>query len=157
MKIGFTGTRQGLTPPQMESFVKMLEMLYGMQPADERVEFHHGDCAGADAQAHAIVATTYGLRTDIHIHPPISSNARAFCDMRERPQGKRTMTLVVHDKKDYLNRNHDIVDECDVLVAVPKDEQEVVRSGTWATIRYARKRSRRTVIISPNGFTRTES
>ena len=61
------------------------------------------------------------------------------------------MTLVVHTPKDYLERNHDIVDETDMLIATPGEEQEVQRSGTWATIRYARKQKRTILTIYPSG------
>ena len=40
--------------------------------------------------------------------------------------------------KPYLDRNRDIVDACEVLLATP-DGPERLRSGTWSTVRYARK------------------
>lgn len=43
-------------------------------------------------------------------------------------------------EKSYLNRNKDIIDQSDFLIACPQDkEQEVLRSGTWSTIRNAKK------------------
>ena len=40
-----------------------------------------------------------------------------------------------------LKRDRDIVDcGCDLLLAAPLQMSEVLRSGTWSTIRYARKR-----------------
>jgi len=48
MKIGFTGTRDGMTQHQKEQFVLAMQDL---SPS----EFHHGDCKGADAEAHDIV------------------------------------------------------------------------------------------------------
>lgn len=47
MKIGFTGTRQGMTPAQRLKATHWLAKL-------SATEFHHGDCMGADAEAHAI-------------------------------------------------------------------------------------------------------
>jgi hypothetical protein len=41
-------------------------------------------------------------------------------------------------EKSYLDRNHDIVDSCSILLALPTG-QEILPSGTWATIRYARR------------------
>ena len=150
-KFGFTGSREGMTPPQWLSFANYLQSAYDSLIKSGRVEFHHGDCAGADAQAHAHVATVYGLVTDIHIHPPTNSSMRAFCDLIERPQGLRGMTLVVHPPKDYLERNHDIVDETDMLIATPKEEQPAYRSGTWATIRYSEKQNKPRLTIYPSG------
>jgi len=37
--------------------------------------------------------------------------------------------------KPYLTRNKDIVRDTEMLVAAPADETEVIRSGTWSTVR----------------------
>jgi len=55
--------------------------------------------------------------------------------------------------QDYLVRNQDIVNECDVLVATPKENNEVLRSGTWATIRRATKAKKPVLIVNPDGMT----
>ncbi len=94
--------------------------------------FHHGDCIGADAEAHDIAREfSYG----VEIHPPLESRKRAWCS-----------SMLVHDPKPYLERNHDIVDACHLLIACPAGP-EVMRSGTWATIRYARRTGVPVVII----------
>jgi hypothetical protein len=54
--------------------------------------------------------------------------------------------------EDPLTRNQKIVTDCDVLIACPKAMQEEQRgSGTWMTIRYARKVEKRYVVIYPSG------
>jgi hypothetical protein len=53
--------------------------------------------------------------------------------------------------KPYLVRNHEIVDDSQVLIAAPKEFTEQLRSGTWATIRYARKIGRTVRIVFPDG------
>jgi hypothetical protein len=50
-----------------------------------------------------------------------------------------------------MERNRKIVDVVEVLLAVPFEDAEVLRSGTWATVRYARRVRRTTVIIRPSG------
>jgi hypothetical protein len=129
--VGFTGTQRGMTPEQKNEFKSLIEAI-------NPVEFHHGDCIGADEQAHYIVADT----VDVVIHPPIDPKKRAFC------QGT-TLT-----EKPFLKRNHDIVDAASVLIAAPGETNEVLRSGTWATIRYAHKTNTRTIIIYPDGSVR---
>jgi hypothetical protein len=128
MKIGFTGTQVGLTAPQREKLRAVLAARSG--------ELHHGDCIGADAEAHAIAAEL-GYR--IHIHPPESGGKRAWCTghSSEPPQH-------------YLDRNRAIVDAADALIATPKGPEEL-RSGTWSTIRYARSRRRPIYVIWPDG------
>jgi len=100
-------------------------------------ELHHGDCVGSDVDAHRI-ARDLCLR--VVIHPPSNPAQRAFCE------ASRVYALLP-----YLERNHRIVDQSDVLIATPDSEGEKRRSGTWATIRYARKHERRVFVVCPHG------
>lgn len=134
MKIGFTGTQRGMTAPQRTSFTAaLLFARIGLNP-----EFHHGDCIGADAEAHAIAI---GLGFRAFIHPPIDPKKRAWCE-----------ASWLFEPKPYLDRNHDIVDAAQFLIAAPGEPIEQLRSGTWATIRYARKINRNLLIIGPKGL-----
>ncbi len=128
--IGFTGTQIGMTKPQFVSFSKVYKEL-GVK------ELHHGDCIGSDEEAHG-VARKYGNR--IVIHPPSSSSKRAFC------KGD-----VVHRPAPYLERNKDIVADTELIIATPKQMAEIQRSGTWATVRYARRKDRGIFIVYPDG------
>jgi hypothetical protein len=132
MKIGFTGTQQGMTG--IQAFLLKCELVY-----TANCEFHHGDCVGADAHAHAI-ASAHAFK--VVIHPPIKCNKRAWC---------KGANVTVLPTKDYIARNHDIVDATDMLIATPKTEAEELRSGTWATVRYARKQGKPVVIVYPSG------
>lgn len=130
--IGFTGTQDGMTSFQMESVEKIL------QRGKEKgyTDFHHGDCIGADEQAHSI-AIKLGYR--VIIHPPINSSKRAYC------KGDYHFS-----KKEYIDRNHAIVDASRIMIATPKENTEKLRSGTWATIRYAKKMKKPVMIVYPN-------
>lgn len=130
-RIGFTGTSAGVTDPQSKMLIEW------MRRWSDPVEFHHGDCIGADEQAHAL-AKAYGWR--IVIHPGPNNAMRAFC----------TGYDVLYPVKPNLSRDVDIVDETELLVACPKGSEEV-RSGTWFTVRQARKLSKPTIIIAPDG------
>jgi hypothetical protein len=112
---------------------------------DRPTEFHHGDCVGADAEAHDI-ATQRCVR--VVIHPPTEDRLRAFCDVTNGQ---------VLKPRPYIDRNHDIVDSCDVLVAAPRTDTELVRSGTWATIRYARKQGKLVSILPRHSPFETEA
>jgi hypothetical protein len=46
---------------------------------------------------------------------------------------------VVHDPRPPLERNLLMVDRAQLLLAAPRSSVEERRSGTWATIRYARR------------------
>jgi len=132
MKIGFTGTQNGMTVEQRDAFVDVVGVL-------GPCEFHHGDCVGADADA-AIVVLKEFHGCKVVCHPPNVASKRA-----------RVGGHVVLVEKPYLDRNRDIVDACDVLVACPKGDAEEVRSGTWYTIRYARRSGRLLRIVFPSG------
>lgn len=133
ISIGFTGTRKGMTDSQKKSFTAF------MRAFTERfkcVEFHHGDCVGADDDAHMIARTFPNVI--IVIHPPTNSSQRAMC------KGDKC-----HNPFPYLQRNKNIVDASKIVVACPGEIEEQQRSGTWSTIRYARKRAKGTTIIYP--------
>lgn len=129
--IGFTGTRGGMSKGQKAT---LLMILKGAAYGHERdAVLHHGDCVGADAEAHE-VAQSLGLA--MVIHPPTNPQARAFCQDAEAWMPEAA----------YLIRNHDIVKASTLLIAAPGCA-EVVRSGTWATVRYARKTGGQVVIL----------
>lgn len=116
MRIGFTGTRCGMSAAQKQQLRVVFRAF--ISASDFARVFHHGAAVGADSEA-AEMATQAGL--NVIAHP---ANGRP------------------------LERNKEIVDACDVLVAAPLWDTEQQRSGTWATIRYARKRGKPVVMLS---------
>jgi hypothetical protein len=130
MRAGFTGTQVGMTGNQTSKLQELL-ISFGI------TELHNGDCVGSDFEAD-IIAKYLKLRTIGH--PPIDQRKRAFCQFDE----ERTA-------KEYLKRNKEIVNESSILFATPREFIEQLRSGTWSTIRYARKLHRRVIIIYPDG------
>lgn len=136
--LGFTGTKRGMTEGQSLEFLKWIREL---QPRT----FHHGDCIGADAEAHDIVwklVHEEGLHCQIVVHPPIDEKFRAF-------KGEGDGYVVKLPPMSYLGRNKSIVRAVDSLIAAPKTIQEQLRSGTWATVRYARKKPIPVQILEP--------
>jgi len=135
MIIGVTGTVEGATPEQLRNLAVVLL-------SSDVEEVHHGDAIGVDAEAHAIVLSPGTARvTKLVIHPPGIEGKRAFCTGFDE----------IREPFPYLVRDHHIVDEVDLLVAVPKSAVEVVRSGTWATARYARKLRKLVIRLNPDG------
>lgn len=134
MILGFTGTRQGMSPGQLQTVENILR-------ASRPEEAHHGDCRGADQDFHNLVRVILGgPACKIVIHPGCEMNnpARAGC-----------WGDIIMPVKPFLVRNHDIVDACTVLIATPGEPEEVQRSGTWATIRYARKTGKEVMMVLP--------
>lgn len=136
LKLGFTGTQEKPTVRQIRTVAQAMvcHCLIEYLP----VEFHHGDCVGADYYAHLLARA---LWFKIWIHPPTDESRRAFCNaMPER----------ILPAKPFLERNKDIVEATEILIAAPRGPEEV-RSGTWSTVRYARKRGRPIYICWPDG------
>lgn len=148
-KIGFTGTKEGTTRKQHAA---LYEVIQSLLPD----EFHHGDCVGADEEAHKVVCEVMLVRPGhIFLHPPLDTKFRAYCGQWELPAG---CSLTELPALDYLHRNKRIVMRCpNYLIACPAQVQEQLRSGTWATIRYARQREvKHRYIIEPSGKVKEE-
>lgn len=128
MRIGFTGTQKGMSKRQITALTRLVLNL-------QMIEFHHGDCLGADAEAHEIVYNM-NTKTEIIIHPPSDPSKRAF------KKGDETK-----EELPYLERNHKIVDDTHLLIAATSSLREELRSGTWATVRYARQIGRPVLIL----------
>lgn len=130
MVIGFTGSGRLVRSIQEERLRALLLRL-------NVAEVHHGDCIHADEACHQ-VARSLGLR--VVLHPPERPDRRAFCKAdEERPA------------LPYLERNRVIVVESRGLIALPDGYYEVLRSGHWSTVRYARTMKRPIWIIFPDG------
>ena len=133
--IGFTGTQGGMTPHQKSA---LRNLLYVLVRAGDATLFHHGDCIGADEEADELAK---GLGIPRHIHPPLNTSKKAYCT------GEYTS-----EPKDYRSRNLDIVQAADILFAAPSGpEANLPRSGTWMTIRMARRHNVPLKIIWPDG------
>jgi hypothetical protein len=145
MRIGFTGTQKGMTEDQKKTFRLTLSSilkgdasflsLHSTLNPSARHEFHHGDCIGADAGAAAIARE---LGCEIIAWPSDIPNKRAYFP-----------SDVIHIEGLPLIRNHIIVETTEVLIAAPETVEEKLRSGTWATVRYARKLKKPLEMIWP--------
>jgi predicted Rossmann fold nucleotide-binding protein DprA/Smf involved in DNA uptake len=130
---GVTGTRKGITDAQTRWLREQLAYAETL---------HHGACVGADEAAHTIALD---LGSSIVVHPP--ENTRLMAEVRTPPRGR---SFVICQSKPYLERNHDIVDASDRLLALP-DGPERPKSGTWATVRYAVRTGKPVAICYPDG------
>jgi len=141
---GITGTRHAITSAQWR-------WLQAMMDSSGLHELHHGACTGADEQAHFCAVLAHVPL--IYVHPPVNQRFMST-QVFITPSDERT-TVHFRPAKSYHERNHDIVDETERLLALP-DGPERLHSGTWSTIRYARSRRKRIDICYPDGLVRTE-
>jgi len=136
MILGYTGPEIGMTPRQKDTVRYLFHEL-------EISHLHHGDCVGGDAQAHKLAKNLLrGGSACVTIHPPDKPRLRAYCqDYNE-----------IRHELPYLVRNDNIAREgIDGLVAAVPTSAEILRSGPWATVRYARKHKRRIWLVFPDG------
>lgn len=133
MKIGFTGTRFDVTPLQREKLTEVLQEL-----KKTHKEFHHGGCYGADVTARDIAIS---LKIPTICHP---GSAWQY----QNSKGIDSVTLGILP---YIERDIIIVEATDILVAVSRLMKEEKRSGTWTTVREAKKRDRPVIICWPDG------
>lgn len=133
--ITITGTRYttGLSSVQQQNFERNLHTLLDTG----YTYLQHGDACGADSFAHD-VALSLGFQ--IVIHPPSNSKHRAFCTGG-----------IVRPVESYQVRNLNMVSSCDMVLALPNTNTEVLRSGTWQTVRMARQKELPIVIFFPDG------
>ena len=136
LKVGFTGSQNGMSLRQRTSLIKYLEKLLEKEAAARSaslplVVLHHGGCIGSDFIAHCLGVF---LACKIIVHPSTLVEKQFI----QRFQPGWLGVSEVRDVKAPLVRNHDIVDETSLLIATPRSEVEILRSGTWATVRYCR-------------------
>ena len=133
-EVGFTGTQHGMTDYQKRWLRNWFKAERGIG------WLHHGDCIGADAEAH-VIATEADIL--IHKHPPTDDARQAHME---------AMYMVEEEPEEYLVRNAAIVRATEYLIAMPAHHNEVRRSGTWATIRSARRQGKTIYIVDPGGL-----
>lgn len=138
VSVGFTGTASGLTVPQHDGVRVALAWL-----RNDAREFHHGLCVGADQTA---AAYAKGLAYECHGWPgrpegdPARSTKAPVDVLHPLPEGREP----------ELARNHELAGR-HVLLAAPRQDRMTLRSGTWATVRYAHRLLRPVLLALPDG------
>jgi hypothetical protein len=127
VKVGFTGSRKGMTEEQKDTFGrKLLEL--------DAEELHHGCCIGSDEYAHWFAQLWFVRSIG---HPPTETKYLGVwetCDERRKPFP-------------YLVRDRHIVDETEILIATPRVPRGTPHSGTWYTVEYAESVGRKVIIL----------
>lgn len=148
-RVVFTGTQAGMTVSQLEALEKVITQVI---PASAWAAHANGLCVGADTQAFYLFTN---LRPDVSIYGfpaniPWKSNLAELSPlckmvMPVRPPLQRNGDMVVWAKA-TLDRP-----ELARLIAAPKKRGEVLRSGTWSTVRRARFHRLPIIYIWPDG------
>ena len=134
IRLGFTGSRDFNGWEQTQAFINNLK-------EKSPYEFHDGDCLNWDVTAHELVKKFFPLCEFVG-HPPDNDKHRAHQEYN-----------MSYEPRPYLERNENIVDLVDEMLACPATMKDMKHSGTWYTIRYSRKVGRKLTIIYPDGTT----
>lgn len=137
MILAFTGTRKGMTPRQHSIVKQILEQFAPQQVC-------HGACIGADEEFHNL-ALHFGIPI-IEVWPANIDKMRAKLT---EPGVMHRSIVVMKEPQLPLDRNWDIVREADLVVACPDTAVENLRSGTWATVRYADQLEKTIKVVKP--------
>lgn len=130
-----------MTEAQLDTFSKFIQ--------ENRKQYYlmnNGDCVGADGEAQDL-CVVYFCTQHIRMYP-------AFELGHHKRVGVFTglpHVVYMHKVTEPLKRNRLMVDDASLVVATPAENSEVLRSGTWATIRYAVTRGKKLHIIMPDG------
>ncbi len=133
----FTGTRIGMTERQVVT-------LHNLALWKDIDQIHHGACVGADREFH-FIARLHRINL-IYTHPSNFSQYRWAVDV-----DSSTYQLVIETIKAPLIRNRKMVEASGIVIACPSTQIEELHSGTWSTVRYARKLGKDLFIINPDG------
>lgn len=153
INVSFTGSRRGISSRQQCSLDMLIDSILHTY---NEVTFHHGDCMGADAEFHKTIYSvcyryhSYMVAKHKYVYIqlyPSTSPTRAFCDKEVVISCVKDIIGVdVFAPKQPLVRNVDIVNASNFLIACP-NRGEVIRSGTWSTIRRAREAGKSIMIL----------
>lgn len=133
MRLGFTGSREGMTPHQVDGVMNFIT-----EYENNITEVHHGDCVGADEEFDAL-CIAHLPNAKRCIHPPRDPKLRAWC---------QATGATTYEPAEYHMRNRTIVKMSDRLLCTPRRQQG---GGTWYTIYYAREWGVPAHIFFPDG------
>lgn len=142
LHIGITGSRHGPTKEAASSLSKKLLELRWPHRSQVAlpITMHHGACVGVDSM---VARLSRWMGFVVEAHPP--SVDTLVCKHSLNASHK------INDARPYLTRNRAIVKASSHLFALPNSMEEEQRSGTWATVRYARAHGIEITIIYPDG------
>lgn len=134
--IGITASRHGLSDNQHRALTTFLHRARIAGAA----RFHHGCCAGGD-EIGAVIAHNLGYR--VIGHPPVKTEWKSMlaCGVSDE----------LREPKDYLPRDRAIVDGIGALIGLPNRPEVWRGSGTWYTIKEARRLNKPRLVVLPNG------
>lgn len=127
MRYSVTGT----TDVEEKYHVNHIKVSDVIRALPDVTEITTGGAFGVDTIAATVSFAIFGSR----VH-------KRLCAPKGMLYNHRTHVFVdeiIYVEGGYMKRNDALVEHCDILLAFPETPEEQRRSGTWATVRRARK------------------
>lgn len=127
-----------MTAAQRRTLRARFMSVFGGGPDKRPERVHHGACVGADEDFHCIcLAAGVPVETWPGDIPDLTAPCLGFA--------------ATHPPAPCIERNHSIVDACEVLIVAPAGYKEARQSGTWATFRYGVAQGKKVFLVWPDG------
>lgn len=133
--IGISGTRDGMTDAQKETFLNYVNTLAMANPTLQY--FHQGQCVGVDVEAARAIKKHFNMLVVSH---HVKKELLGLCT-----------NDIVKQAKGYFARNRDIVNSSDLMFIIPKEDKPQSTGGTWYTYKYALANNKPVLLILPDG------
>ena len=147
LHLGVTGSSEPLPRVQELGLLQVLgDLRHARNPFWSTRPFEwmeNGDCINADHYMARVWRASF--KGKVYGHPPDNPIRRAFFDFDDRD-----------DPLPYGKRDQVIVDRSLLLVGAPR-RPEYTRSGTWMTVRMARRKGIPIILVWPDGTVTGES
>lgn len=144
MRLSFTGSRLGLTDAAFDALYRRLAEY---RRYHKEVRGSHGGCIGGDRLFHEFLRELWGEAAFLTIHPasnvPPSLQDLSDADDLLAPAHSRDRNEAI-----VLAARHGVLVACPWA---PEGAAESRRSGTWQTIRMARRLLGGCVLVLPDG------
>lgn len=137
-----SGTQKGLTSIQQNVLFDLIDDFLSTPGPHE---WRDGDCIGVDAECARYI---HEVRTACAWDVKTFSHPGDLSPKRAGVKHDRNFTPIAP-----LARNRLMVERSTHVLIAPKESVEAIRSGTWATWRWARKKGRPWLIVYPDGTT----
>lgn len=146
LRIAVTGVKDPMDPEAARALVR--RTFAAMPEPPEMVVT--GAQFGIDTIAFEEAVALWPGETTLHriVVPGARHNNDVVALARKLSKRHRIDVEQMPEGSTYLHRNDRMIDYARMVYAYPKSAREVVRSGTWHTIRQARKRGRR-ILVAP--------
>jgi len=147
MKVGFVGNQKEMSKQQKDTLIRIMKKL---KHTYQNIDLHMGSAPGSDAEAFAIVVEN-GLVSRLFFYPSSNPDENAFDIEDPRDLEKKEIKLLRQNERTIFERNRNIVDTCDMIIAVPRETLEKRESETWMAIRYSKIQKKRLFTLYPDG------